>query len=307
MKIACALPIQTLSNEALLAGVVGWTPDKIVRKIGIESRHIASASEDVLTLGAAATRNLFHNYNIPPSDIDYVLLCTQSPVYRLPTTACLLAKELGLSLETGALDYNLGCSGFVYGLSLAKGLVCSGSAKNVLLVTSETYTKYLAATDISTRSVFGDGAASILIDQATAKSIGAFVFGTDGSGAESLIKRDNENLKMDGPAIFSFTMNIAEKVVNTVCRRNGLCTADVDLFVFHQANAYMLNSMRRLLKIPKDRLYVNMNEVGNTVSASIPIALIKAAEEGRLKKGMKVLLFGFGVGLSWSAVILQWE
>ena len=201
------------------------------------------------------------------------------------------------------MSFDHGCSGFIYGLSLAKGLIAGGMAKKILLVTAETYTKYIAREDKSTRTIFGDGAAATLINEEIAAKIGAFSFGTDGSGAEKLIVR-NGKLFMDGPEIFNFTLDIVPKTMQDVLSKNNLTRDDIDLYVFHQANKFMLDTIRKVNGLPRDKFYVNLETTGNTVSSTIPIALKQLDEVGRLRHGMKVMLMGFGVGLSWGATII---
>lgn len=306
MKTAYYLPETVLTNAELVQQVPEWTAEKILAKTGIASRHIVSGGADSLDMAEKACRKLFDE-GVDPLSVDFVLLCTQSPRYRLPSSACLLQDRLGLRKEIGALDYDLGCSGFVYGLSLAKGLVAGGMAKKVLLVTAETYTKYIGAQDKSTRTIFGDGAAATLIDQITAESIGAFAFGTDGSGADKLILREGENLHMDGPEIFNFTLDIVPKTLDDICVKNGITRDQVDLFVFHQANKFMLDTIRKVNGIPKDKFYVDLEDTGNTVSSTIPIALKRAENNGILQKNMKAVVLGFGVGLSWAGTLISWN
>lgn len=303
MKTAFVLPGKTLDNAALVALFPEWTEEKIASKTGILSRRVAESDESALDLAVRAGEKLFADFAIQPSAIDFVLLCTQSPEYRLPSSACLLQHRLGIPTTAGAVAFDHGCSGFIYGLSLAKGLIAAGLDGNVLFVTAETYTKYLAPDDKSTRSIFGDGAAATLIDAETAAQIGAFSFGTDGAGAEKLIVR-NGCLFMDGPEIFNFTLDVVPKTIDDVLAKNGLSRDDIDLYVFHQANKFMLDSIRKVNGLPRDKFYVNLENTGNTVSCTIPIALRQLEDAGRLRTGMKIMLMGFGVGLSWGATIL---
>lgn len=327
MKIAYSLPDRSIANEELAALYPGWSAEKILAKTGIARRHVAAEGETAGDLAEHAARKLFAEQGVDPLQVDFVLLCTQSPDYKLPSTACLLQHRLGIPTSAGALDYDLGCSGFVYGLSLAKGLVLGGVAKNVLLLTAETYSKYIHPMDKSVRTIFGDGAAATLVDAAAAGRIGAFAFGTDGSGAEKLIvrtggaraafdacaeeeedvsgnRRTKNNVFMSGPDIFNFTLDIVPKTMDEVCSRNGMTRDQVDLFVFHQANRFMLETIRKVNLIPRAKFYVDMEDTGNTVSSTIPIALVRAQEKGVLGPGMKVMVMGFGVGLSWGATIL---
>lgn len=305
-----------------------WTANKILRKTGIASRPIAGemlASD----MAVNAAESLFEEYDIDRNSIDYLLLCTQSPDYYLPTTACMVQDRLGLPIRIGALDFNLGCSGFVYGLSMAKGLIAGGVAKKVLLITSETYTKHIHPMDRSTRTIFGDGASATLICQEDLAQIGRFSLGTDGSGYRNLIVpsggmalprtaetaqeetdesgnvRSKNNLYMNGPEIFSFTLRAVPGMVKEVLEKNGLTQQDIDLFVFHQANRFILETLRDKLSIPHDRFVIDVEDIGNTVSSTIPIALKRATARGQIKKGSKILIAGFGVGYSWGATVLD--
>lgn len=306
MKIAYFLPALELSNQELVKEFPEWNAEKIFVKTGISSRRIASENETALDLAEQAAKRLFSKYNINPSSINFLVLCTQSSLYPLPSTSCLLQERLGLPNTCGAITIDQGCSGYVYGLSIAKGILDSGLVKNVLLVTSETYTKYLAKEDKSTRAIFGDGAAATFLDESDGKAIGAFSFGTDGAGAEKLIVRDGY-LFMDGPDIFNFTLDIVPKTLDAVLATNSMTRKDVDLYVFHQANKFMLDTIRKVNQLPQERFYVNLETIGNTVSSTIPIALSQLETSGQLKAGMKIVLMGFGVGLSWAATVIKWR
>ncbi len=303
MKTSFYLPEVVLTNEKLVEIYPDWTVEKIFAKTGIAARHIARDGESALDLAEGAAKKLFALYSISPSSVDFLLLCTQSGEYKLPSSACLLQNLLGIPQTAGALAFDHGCSGFIYGLSLAKGLIAGGMAKNVLLVTAETYSKYITPEDKSTRTIFGDGAAAVLIDVPAAAKIGAFSFGTDGSGAEKLIVRDGR-LFMDGPEIFNFTLDIVPMTMEDVLSKNGLSREDIDLYVFHQANKFMLDSIRKINGLPRDKFYINLETTGNTVSSTIPIALKQLEDARKLRPGMKVMLMGFGVGLSWGATII---
>jgi 3-oxoacyl-[acyl-carrier-protein] synthase-3 len=328
--ISYYLPEGVLTNNQLADIYEDWTPEKIYEKTGISRRHLASEGETALDLAVKACHILFDEHGILPEQIDFILLATQSPDYLLPTTACILQDKLGIPRTAGALDFNLGCSAYIYGLALAKSLIHSNIAKNVLLVTAETYSKHIHPMDKSTRTIFGDGAAATIISSSESDKIGAFALGTDGSGAENLIiaaggsrkpkneltkseiVNDNgsihteENLYMNGPEIFNFTIREIPKCFKEVLEKNQLTTDDIDLFVFHQANKFMLDYLRKKLKIPEEKFYVNLSDIGNTVSATIPIALAMALNEQKIKKGDRIMLVGFGVGLSWGATIIQW-
>lgn len=323
--IASHLPEGRLSNDDLARLYPDWPATKILEKTGIRERRIAAPGETAGDLAFAAARALFDRHGIDPASLDFLLLCTQVPDYVLPTTACLLQQRLGLPTTAGALDFNLGCSGFVYGLSLAKALIESGQARRVLLLTADTYSKFIHPMDKSVRTLFGDGAAATLVEavEADAPAIDPVVFGTDGAGAENLIVpaggfrrprdaaslvetvdtsgnvRSAAHLYMNGPAIMTFTLKTVPAAIAEVLDRSGRTMEDHDLFVFHQANAFMLERLRQKLAIPADRFVIHMEACGNTVSSTIPIALeplLNAAVPPR-----RALLVGFGVGYSWAA------
>lgn len=300
--IAYYLPETVLTNEQLAAEFPEWTTDKIAQKVGISERHIAAPDETVTDMSVRAAEALFAK-GLDRSQIDFVLLCTQSPNYMLPSSACIVQHRLGLSTKCGAFDFNLGCSGYEYGLVVAKGLIQSGAAHNVLLITAEMYTKYLSQDDKGNRTIFSDGASATWVGTEGFAEIGECSLGTDGSGADYLIVRPNEPLYMDGGAIFDFSADVVPQMVDEVLEKSGLQKDDIDLWVFHQANKYMINYVRKLLEIDKERFYIYMEHVGNTVSSTIPIALCAAREEGKLHGN--VVLAGFGVGLSWGAVVLR--
>lgn len=322
------LPEKTLTNEELSSIFGDWTAEKIYEKTGIKNRHIVSENELASDLAVKAAERLFEKGIIKPEEVDFVILGTQSPDYILPTTACVIQERLGLPKSCGAFDFNLGCSAFIYGLALSKSLIHSKIARNVLLLTSETYSKHIHPLDKSTRTIFGDGAAATLISE-EGHAIGDFDLGTDGSGYDRLIMpagglrnppsdaskkeiedngsiRTQENLFMAGTDIFNFTIKVVPQSVKNILEKHNMTLDEIDLVVFHQANKFMLDYLRKKNKIPEEKFYINMSDTGNTVSATIPIALKKAQYEGRLKKGDKVLITGFGVGLSWGSTIITW-
>ena len=315
-EIEIYFPEKKVTNEDLQKEFPEWSPEKIFNKVGVKQRYTASAEETVLELAVKASEKLLKK--IDKNEIDFILFCTQSPDYHLPTTACILQDRLGLRKDIGALDFNLGCSGFVYGLSIAKGLIATGVAQNILLVTAETYTKYLRKSDKSNRTIFGDGAAATLIQKDEAKENFQFILGTDGSGYDNLIVRNGGGrnrinkedeagncLYMNGQNIFIFTIEKIPALVKEILEKNNLTKNDVDYYIFHQANAHILRRQREILEIPEEKFYINLEKYGNTVSSTIPIALKDALETGKIKRGQKIMLIGFGVGLSWGATIVE--
>jgi 3-oxoacyl-[acyl-carrier-protein] synthase III len=300
------LPEFILTNQDLTVFFPEFSAEKILAKTGIQIRHTSASDESSSDMAVKAAEKLFSSGCVSKDQIDFLLFCTQTPDSLLPTNACMLQDRLGLSHVLGALDFNLGCSGFVYGLSLAKGLIESGQASNVLLLTADTYTQLIEATDKSVRTIFGDGAAATLISSVLSdrEKISSVAYGTDGRGAKNLCVSDGY-LRMNGPEIFEFTLDVVPKIIEQALQKAQLDFQDVELFVFHQANAYMLEHLRKKLQIPVERFWVAMDFCGNTVSSSIPIALREAANAGVLAKKQKVMLVGFGVGYSWAATIID--
>jgi 3-oxoacyl-[acyl-carrier-protein] synthase-3 len=332
------LPERVLSNVELAAVSEHWTAEKIAAKTGIVERRIAGSHQSATDLAYEATRRLFDSGACSADEVDYVLLCTQSPDYFLPSSACLLHERLHLRRSAGAVDFNLGCSGFVYGLGLAKGLIETGQAENVVLITSDTYTKYLRQDDLSVRTLFGDGAAATLVQATNPENddiplMGPFCYGTDGRGAPHLIVEsgamrdqagkysghgtrpsasvgDSPNgfpeMYMNGSEVFAFTLQAVPGLVRDVLRQSHTELGEVRWFVFHQANAFMLEHLRKKIGIPIDRFAVSMSHCGNTVSSTIPIALRELIGRQAISPGDRVVLIGFGVGYSWAGTMVRW-
>lgn len=317
-------PEQKISNDDLSHQFPSYDFSKFEEKVGIKNRYWVGEGETAFDLAKQACNKLLENFD--KQLVDYVLYCTQSPEYFLPTTACILQDYLGLRKNVGALDFNLGCSGFAYGVSLAKGLINSGQASNVLLVTAEAYSKYLHPNDRSNRAIFGDAAAATLISFSPEEQIGEFLFGTDGSGYDKLIVKNgcsrfpfdasakeivygtnnvytDNHLHMDGPEVFNFTSSVIPNFTNEILKKNSISAGVINQFVFHQANAFMLNIMRKRLRIIPEKFYINMDDGGNTVSCTIPIALKKYSE--KITENENILIVGFGVGLSWSGGLIK--
>lgn len=324
------LPSTVLTNEELAKDFPDWPAAKILAKTGIKERRITKCYESASDLAVAAAEKLLTKYD--RNRIGFLLFCTQSPDYPLPTTACLIQHRLKLPTTCGALDFNLGCSGFIYGLGLAKALVETDQADNVLLLNADTYSHYINAKDKSVRTLFGDGATATLVSSTPgiAQLVGPFSYGTDGRGKDNLIVKtrgsrsefvhnaplevDNNgngrtinDLYMNGAEIFSFTAISVPDLIQQTLKKANLTMGDINLFVFHQANLFILKHLQKLLSISDEKFVVAMENSGNTVSCTIPIALKDAMEKKRLKAGDNVMLVGFGVGYSWGATILKWS
>lgn len=320
-EIAVHFPERIESNEMLAEQFPRWDLQLIAEKTGINQRHIAAPDETASDLAVAAAEKLFASGAIDRESIDFVLLCTQTPDYPLPTTSCLIQDRLGLSTRCGAMDFNLGCSGFVYGLAVADGLIQSRAAKNILLLTAETYSKYIDDDDRSLRTIFGDAAAATLITPGETPSVWGFQFGSDGSGGDMLIvgdggaraeedvikprhrKRWKSRLYMDGPSLINFTVEAIPRLVDEILEANGMSDANIDKYLMHQATWKMLDQLRSRMQVSDERLPIDLADIGNTVSSTLPILIQRLRSRGETKAGDTNMLVGFGVGLSWAGCL----
>lgn len=321
--IAVHFPQRLETNADLQAMFPNWDLPLIEAKTGIKSRYIADEQETASDLAVAASEKLFEEHDIDRSSIDFVLLCTQTPDYPLPTTSCLIQERLGLRENCGALDFNLGCSGFVYGLAVAEGLIQSGAAKRILLLTSETYSKYIDSDDRSLRTIFGDAAAATLVQASDNPSLSGFQFGTDGSGADTLMvadggareggevlkprhrKRWKSRLYMDGPSLLNFTIVAVPKLIEDVLQASGTEAEQIEFYLLHQATRKMLEQLQTRLGVDEGKLPIRLENCGNTVSSTLPILISQMRESGELSPDKKNLLIGFGVGWSWAGCCWQ--
>lgn len=318
------LPDEIVTNEQLekeLGGV-----ELTAKTVGVDSRRRAAQDETASDLAVKAAEKLFQENGIKPESVDFLLYCTQSPDYFMPSTSCIIQDRLGIPTKAGAFGFDLGCSGYVYGLAIANSFIESGMAQNVLLLTADTISKYLHPGD-KNRLLFGDAASATLISSEGIAEIGQFERGTDGSGYEHIIIRNGanrnreltgkrltdgdgnphyeDNFDMNGEAVFNFTVECIPLLISNCLSVNGISKEDVDYYVFHQANKYMLNTLRKLNKLPKESFFVDLSDTGNTTSTSIPIGLVKSLKAGCIGHGTNVMVAGFGVGLSWAATVLK--
>ena len=313
------LPEQVLTNAELAEFFPEWPAEKIREKLGVSQRRISACDEFSSDLAVKAAEKLFSQGHCKASEIDFVLFCTQTPDFLLPTSACLIQHRLGIPKSAGAMDFNLGCSGYIYGLGLAKGLIETGQATKLLLLTGETYSKLLRPDDKATRTLFGDAGTATLITSidSDSESLGPFIYGTDGGGSEHLMVRhggmrhrgsplgNTGGLYMNGGEIFTFSVREVSNSVENLMAKAGTTREAIDLFIFHQANAYMLEFLRKKCRIPEEKFYTWYATTGNTVSNTIPIALNHAIKDGKVKQGSTVMFVGFGVGLSWGACLAR--
>ena len=330
--VASHLPAGRLTNQDLAAREGGFSAEEIFEKTGIVERPQAAEGECASDLAVLAAQALLARTDVERSDIDYLLFCTQTPDYFLPTTACLIHQRLGLPKACGALDINQGCSGYVYGLSLAKALIESGQSKRLLLLTGDTYSRYIHPRDRSVCTLFGDGAAATLIEavEGAHGGLGIFQFGTDGRGAEKLIVpagglrqphspetakeytdehgnvRSADNLYMDGRDVFRFAISTVPSSFRALMRSADWSTDELDFLCLHQANRFMLDELVKRLKLPQEKVPYAFERFGNTVSSTIPLVLAGLIDEGRVSAGQRLALLGFGVGYSWAGCTLEW-
>jgi 3-oxoacyl-[acyl-carrier-protein] synthase III len=325
--ISYYLPEKVLNNEELSKIFPEYTPEEIFKRTGIRERRIAAPNEIPSDSAVIAAEKFFAEHTFcKKADIDFLLFTTEMVDRRGPATACVLQHKIGLPVTVGAMDIPMGCSGFIYGLLVAQSLIHSKVAKNVLFLTGDAATKVIHPADHELRMLFGDAMAVTLISESGENAIGSFVVGTDGSGAGNLIvegccgaeKPTKEwldkyedvggmpygHLTMNGAEILTFSLKKVPPLVKELLEKEKLTMEDIDVFVFHQASGFMLEVLRRKMKIPKEKFFTNMEYVGNTVAATIPLALYDAMKQGFIKKGNKVLIAGFGIGYSWGATIV---
>ena len=328
--IAYALPAATLTNEQLKQEYPDWDFERLEKRAGVFTRHIAAKGETALDFAFRACEQLESEGALRKEEIDALIFCTQSPDYIMPPNSSILHGKLGLASNVMAFDITLACSGYVYGLQLADSLIRSGSARRVLLATSDTYSRYIHPGDRATRCLFGDGGAVSIISAAQNEcGIRAIRCGTAGRHHEKFIipaggmrqerstetcriatdasgnTRTLEHIRMDGLGVLSFFNSTVPRAVKEVLAASQLQLADIDLFVFHQASQIVLETLCTALEIPREKMVFDLAEVGNLVSASIPVALKRAFDRGQARRGQLALLCGFGVGLSWGTALVD--
>ncbi len=318
--ISSYLPAQIENNSEFVDA-------RFIKKIGVQCRHLSSKDEAAGDLAFKAAEKLFAEHNIDRHETDFILLCTQHPDHLGPHTSAHLQHRLGLGKSVGTMDISLGCSGYVYGLAVAKGLIETGLAKKILFITSSVYTKYINAKDKATRPLFGDGATATWIDGGDVESLRAFVFGSDGSRYDKLIipvggsrfmprdnpevfstddngnYRSNYEIFMDGMAITYFTLREVPPLVDAVLTSAKLTRADLDYCIFHQANKFMMTYLRDKAGLNDVPFHNDISATGNLVSGSVPLAIEQVVKAVGAKTLKRVMLAGYGVGLSWAGCI----
>ncbi|GAB4134537.1 MAG: ketoacyl-ACP synthase III [Bacteroidia bacterium] len=299
-------------------------------KVGVQERHLAEKGETSSDLAVKAAEKLFSEHKIDRNSIDFLIYNANEQDYFLPPTSCVVHERLGLQKSCGTIDFNHGCSAYVYGLGIAKGFITTSGVKRVLYLTSSVLTKRFHPKDKSSRYIFGDAASATLLEYDHHSDIGPFEYGTDGKGFDKIIVRDgyerypihensfqentdefgnissNGHFRMDGVSVFLFSVRTVPAMIQRLMEKSGLQPEAIDLYVFHQPNVFLNETIRKKAGIPEDKFVHYMGLTGNTVQSTIPIALEHCINTGRLQRGMTVLLAGFGVGLSWSATVMRY-
>jgi len=321
--ISVYLPQKRLSN-AELATDFNISDEQVFKNTHINTRYISAPDELSSDMAINAGEKLFAETNINKSEIDFLIFCSEGFDYIAPASSCIIQHRLGLSTSIGCFDLPYGCSGYVYGVGIAYGLLKAGIAKKILFLTADIPTKVIAQNDLELRSIFSDIATASLITLDSTKPDTYFVYGTDGNGALDLYVEGSAfrppkssdfrvpanlvcgQMKMNGTNIFLFATKKVPQLVNEILEKNDLKIENIDLFIFHQASYFMLEIIRKKLKLTPDKVFLNIQDFGNSVSSTIPVALYDAEKKGVLKKGMRVLLAGFGIGNSWGATIINY-
>jgi len=286
-----------------------WNYEKIIEKTGIKNVYHSTNTESALNLAVKAGAKITKKNK----NIDVLIYVTQSPEYHLPTNACIIQNKLGLKKNIISFDINQGCSGFIYGLFTAQQLLLKKSINNVLLICSDTYTKNIKNINKSCLTIFSDAATATLIKKNNKKS-GEYIFYTDGSGADDLKlnfsgnqfqKNKKPELFMDGRKVLSFTLSVVPNIINQTLRKNKITYKNLKYVIFHQASKIVIENLVRKLNIPINKVFINYNKFGNTVSSTIPICLYELMKKNKIKKGDQILICGFGVGLSVGSTIIK--
>lgn len=313
------LPEATVDCHELDKTKPHWHVQNSLPKTGVRYLHHAAKEESTLQLAYKAASKIMDEC-LPDNIPDTLIVCTQTPDQLLPHVSACLQHELGLPQSTKCFDISLGCSGYCYGLSIAYGYMAAGISERVLLVTVDNYSKIIDPENKTSYIIFSDGAAATLLEKPETAPV--FLMGTDGSRCRSILCENSgispvtsngrdasiaaPDFQMDGYSVFQFTVKTIPAEIEKLARQSGNEMEDIDMFVFHQASRKVLETLGRKLKIPEEKLLIDLHEVGNTTSSTIPIALKRAEQKGRIKRGYKIMLFGFGIGLSWSGTVLRY-
>jgi len=321
-------PIE-VTNEVLVEKYQNEFTTSILKKSGVDKRYKLPSGTLISDFATEAADNFFQKYDINKLEIDFLIFCSECPDYLGPATSCIIQKKCNLPKNIGTLDISFGCSGYTYGLAMAKALIESGLAEKVLFITADMPNAVIPANNLNLNSLFSDASSVSLI---SCERIGLgfqvndFCFGTDGTGAESIISRNSAfaksddklldeeeymksfvrgRMEMNGEDVFRFSLREVPVLVKEILSKHHLSFEEIDLFVFHQASEIILKALKRKLNIADEKFFSNLKNFGNTVSSSIPIALLDAIKQGLVNPGMRIMLLGFGIGYSWSGTIIE--
>jgi 3-oxoacyl-[acyl-carrier-protein] synthase-3 len=307
------VPERRLTN-ADLEQLVDTTDEWIMERTGIRERRIAAPEEALSDLALPAARQALAQAGSTGEDIDLLIVATVTPDMMFPSTAALLAEQLG-AVDAAAYDLTAGCTGFMYALAQAYGMLAAGLAHRALVVGGDVLSRILDWTDRSTLVLFGDGAGAVVLEPVERDGFLAFELGADGAGGVNLylpgsgsrlVESPDRLVKMNGREVFKFATRILVQSAEAILAQTGHSVDDVDVYVPHQANVRIIEHATRKLGIPSERVVVNVDRYGNTSSGSIPLALADAAAEGLLREGALVLMTGMGAGLTWGSALIEW-
>ena len=314
------VPPKVLTNKDL-EKIVDTNDEWITSRTGIKERHIVEDDVSTSDIAYQAALEALENSGLAAEDIDLIIVATVTPDMSFPATACLIQERIGAS-KAAAFDLEAGCSGFVYSLSVASQFIETGVYQNALVIGAETLSKITDWEDRGTCVLFGDGAGAAVLQTTEKGGMLAFDLGADGSGSKSLylpaggslkpsskqsIEEKEHFIKMEGNQVFKFAVKIMGQASVDVLEKAGLTPEDIDLLVPHQANTRIINAAANRLKLEDDKVFINLPKYGNTSSASIPIALYEARENGLVKNGNTIVLVAFGAGLTWASTVIEWN
>ncbi len=306
LAIEYFLPKKKENNKTFKKNNPKVNIDRIKDKTGINNRYISDKNETVIDISVKAANKIFKKF--PKNKIEFLILVTQTSTYRIPTSACILQNRLKLRNDVIAFDMNLGCSGFIYALRMASSLIESKQVNNGIIICADTYTKYISKNNTACRPIFSDAASAILVCKSKKNKIGPFVLGADGSGADALELQNGTNeIIMNGAKVLTFAMDVVPNNVNKLLKKIKIKKKNINKFIFHQASKYILDNINRRLSIGKNKTFENYGKVGNTISASIPIALKDASTKKKISPNNNIIVAGYGVGLSWGSALIKWN
>jgi 3-oxoacyl-[acyl-carrier-protein] synthase-3 len=318
--IGVYVPDKVLTN-AQLEKMVDTSDEWISTRSGIRERHITAPEQATSDLAVLAADRALADAGSSPEELDLIIVATNTPDMSFPSTACLVQERIGAK-KAGAFDLAAGCAGFIYALSVASQFIAAGSCRQVLVIGAENLSKIVNWEDRNTCVLFGDAAGAVVMSPARQGSgFLNFKLGADGSGgpllrlpaggsrlpaSQATVENKLHYLQMNGREVFKFAVRVMVEATEEVLSAGGFCKNDLDFFIPHQANVRIIDAAAKRLKLPREKILINVDRYGNTSTASIPLALEEALRDGRIKQGDHVVMAGFGAGLTWAAALLKW-